>query len=237
MEYKRAIVTGGSQGIGAAIAKTLVRSGYSVLITGRNTQRLNQRRDELSQFGSVYTFAGDLADPDTPRSIIHEAQSAMGGLDLLVNNAGSSFSAAFEQGSLEDWNSVMNINARAPYLLCREALPLLRESSRPAIIQIGSVVSIKGYANQSIYSASKHALAGLTKALAREVQQEGIRVHLLMPGGVATEMITSMRPDIDSSEMILPEEIADWVLFLASRRGNGVTDEIQIRRASKTPWE
>ena len=237
MEHKRAIVTGGSQGIGAAIAETLVKSGYRVLITGRDSQRLDRRREELSQFGTVYTASGDLAEPDTPRRIIAEAQSVLGGLDLLVNNAGSSFSAPFEEGTIDDWDRIMTVNARAPYFVCREALPILKTSPSPVIIQIGSVVGIKGYVNQSIYSASKHALAGFTKALAREVQSDGIRVHMIMPGGVATEMIKSMRPDINTSEMIQPQEIADWVLFLASRRGNAVVDELQIRRATKTPWE
>jgi len=131
----------------------------------------------------------------------------------------------------------MKINARAPFILCREALPWLEQSEIPTIINISSVVGHKGYIRQAAYSASKHALMGFTKALAREAQDRDIRVHALAPGGVATDLVTSMRPDLDTGELIQPEELADIVLFLLLHRGNAVIDEINIRRISNTPWQ
>jgi 3-oxoacyl-[acyl-carrier protein] reductase len=130
----------------------------------------------------------------------------------------------------------MAVNARGPFLLCREAIPYLGRQGGGFIINIASVVAVKGYANQAAYGASKHALLGMSKALAKEVQPAGIRVHVLCPGGVDTQLGGQARPDLDQSVLIQPEEIADLVLFLVTRRGNAVIDEIHVRRATSTPW-
>lgn len=126
----------------------------------------------------------------------------------------------------------MIVNARAPFFLCKEALPLLKKSEKPIVINIASVVGFKGYVNQSVYASSKHALTGFTKVFAKEVQPFGIRVHLISPGGVATKMVTRMRPDINPSELIQPEEVAEIVRFLVTRKGNGVIDQFYLRRYS-----
>ena len=143
----------------------------------------------------------------------------------------------FEDISPEMWDRIMNLNARAPFLMCRAAVPYLRKSEDPIILNISSVVGRKGYARQSAYSASKHALMGFTKALARELSGEGITVVAVSPGAVATELATTMRPDLDTSILIAPEEVAEAALFLLKYRGRGVADEINIRRNSGTPWD
>ena len=97
-------------------------------------------------------------------------------------------------------------------------------------------MGIKGYANQAAYSASKHALMGMSAALAKEVQADGIRVHAICPGGVDTPMVRQARPDLDPAVLMKPQEIADLVLFLVTRRGNAVVDQIHVRRAAATPW-
>jgi 3-oxoacyl-[acyl-carrier protein] reductase len=104
-------------------------------------------------------------------------------------------------------------------------------------VNIASVVAVKGYVNQGAYTASKHALLGFTKVLARELHREGIRVHVISPGGVATDLIPSMRPDIPPETLIQPEEIAEIVWFLLSHRGNAVIDEVNVRRISNEPWK
>ena len=130
----------------------------------------------------------------------------------------------------------MNLNAKTPFFLTQAALPALRRAPHPLIINIGSVVSLKGYENQSLYSASKHALAGWTRSLARETAADGIRVHLIAPGGVDTDLVRLTRPDIDPSDLISPEEIARSVVFLVESRGNAVIDTLEIRREGKIPF-
>jgi 3-oxoacyl-[acyl-carrier protein] reductase len=160
-----------------------------------------------------------------------------GGLDILVNNAGIGLRASVEDTSPEMWDLHMSLNARAPFLLCRAAVPHLRTSTAPAVVNVASVVANKGYEEQAAYTASKHALLGFSKVLARELNPQGIRVHTLCPGGVATELVGEMRPDLDSSVLIQPEEIADLVLYLLSRRGNAVVDNVNVRRSSSEPWK
>jgi NAD(P)-dependent dehydrogenase (short-subunit alcohol dehydrogenase family) len=154
----------------------------------------------------------------------------------LVNNAGITHSGALSETASETWDRLMAVNARGPFLLCREALPLLREAPRGCIINISSVVGVKGYARQTAYTASKHALRGFSIALAEELRETRIRVHVVCPGGVATEMVSRVRPDIAPEELIAPEEIAELVLYLASHQGNAVMDEIRLRRATAAPW-
>ena len=233
-----ALVTGGSRGIGHAIACTLATAGYDVAITGRHTAQLTQAVAAIEALGAhSYAITADLERPEAPAQVVHQAVSAMGGIDLLVNCAGLSLSGGFEEASVEDWNRIFAVNARAPFFICREALPYLKQSSRPIVINVASVVGFKGYVHQSVYASSKHALTGFTKVFAKEVQPFGIRVHLISPGGVATEMVTRMRPDIDTSELIQPDEIAGIVRYILSCHGNGTVDQFYIRRFSGLPFD
>ena len=159
-----------------------------------------------------------------------------GRLDIVVNNAGIGVYGLLEHATTVQWDAMMNINARGTFLLCRQAIPHLRQHKPSYIVNITSVVGVKGYANQALYSASKHAVMGMSKALAKEVQKDGIRVHAICPGGVDTDMAGQARPDLDRSILIQPDEIADVVLFLVTRAGNAVIDQIDMRRETGTPW-
>ena len=159
-----------------------------------------------------------------------------GGIDLLVNNAGYAISKSLEETDYHEWDHSMAVNARAPFFICKEAIPYLRESACATIINISSVVGRLGYVHQAAYAASKHALMGFSKVLAKEVQPLGIRVHTIAPGGVATDMVKTMRADIDVSQLIQPEEIADIVEFFLRHRGNAMIDNIDVRRANGTPF-
>lgn len=226
-----ALVTGASRGIGKAIVLELARLGYDLAIVGRNRASLEKVAEEVAGVRAV-PIEADLAKAESAGAIVEQTIRAFGGIDVLINCAGIPQKGPFMEVTPEQWNAVFAVNARAPFFLCQAALPYLKQSSKPVVINISSVVGFKGYIQQSVYSSSKHALAGFTKVFAKEVQPFGIRVHLISPGGVATEMVTKMRPDIDPSELIQPEEIAEIVRFLLTRKGNGTLDEFYIRRYS-----
>lgn len=230
---KTAVVTGASKGIGKVIALKLASIGYSLAIIARNEKQLDDLKAEIEKCGvSCLVLAADLSDEKTPERIIEETISHFGRLDLLINNAGSAQSADIFETDEATWNAIFNVNARAPFFLCKAAIPHLKKSEHPIIINIGSVVGFKGYKGQAAYSSSKHALAGFTKVLAKEVQDDGIQVHLISPGGVNTEMIREMRPDINADELIQPEEIAELIEFLVTRKGRGTIDHFYLRRKS-----
>ena len=163
-------------------------------------------------------------------------KAAAKGVDILINNAGLAFSAPVEDTDMQTFDKIMALNFRAPVLITKEALFYLTKSKRASIINIASVVAHNGYPLQSAYSASKHALLGFTKSLAAELFSKGIRVHVISPGGVYTDMIKIARPDLTSEGMIMPEDVAETVLFLLKNRTNAVIDEISLHRVGKQPF-
>ncbi len=238
MQNPTAIVTGASKGIGKAIARKLASLGYNLAMVARNEQQLEEFKNELHPFSGEYlALSADLSEEDVFEAIIKKTHAVFGRIDLLVNNAGLAHSASIVETGFETWDKIFRINARAPFFLCREAIPYLKKSPNPFIINIGSVVDFKGYALQAAYASSKHALAGFTKVLAKEVQEDGIRVHLISPGGVNTEMVSEMRPDIDVQQLIDPEEIAGIVEFIITQKGKGTIDHFYIRRQSGKPFD
>ncbi len=232
-----ALVTGAGRGIGRAIALTLARHGVKVALAARSAGELERVCAEIGQGGGeARAFTADLEDVEAPGRLVRSIVEAFGRLDILVNNAGTAAGGPISRTTVEEWDHLMAINARAPFLLCREALPHLKRSGHGRIVNMSSVVGYKGYVNQGAYSASKHALAGFTKVLAQEVMADGIRVHLVSPGGVDTPLAAQMRPDLDRSGLTTPEEVAETILFLLCQEGNAIVDEVNIRRPGKSPW-
>lgn len=231
------IVTGASQGIGRSIALALARNGARLSLAARTEEGLRAVQGEIEALGGqAASFATDMSrEPEVAR-LVGDTVERFGRLDIVVNNAAIGIFGPLVETTTEQWDRIMAVNVRGPFLLCREAVPHLRRQERGFVINIASVVGVKGYANQAAYSASKHALMGMSKALAREVHRDGIRVHAICPGGVDTPMATQARPDLDRSILMQPEEIADIVLFLVTRQGNAVVDEIHVRRAVSTPF-
>lgn len=159
-----ALVTGATKGIGKVIALKLAELGYDLMIVGRNHTELLNTKKEVEKYKVKCALAiADLAEIDTPSCVVNKLMKEFGGLDVVVNNAGLAKSLPIKETSIDVWDKIFKVNARAPYFICKEAVPYLKRSKNPVIINIGSVVDFKGYINQSAYASSKHALAGFTK--------------------------------------------------------------------------
>jgi 3-oxoacyl-[acyl-carrier protein] reductase len=232
-----AIVTGASRGIGRSISLELARHGARVALAARTEAQLRAVQAEIEAHGgAAISIATDVTLEADIAALVRRTVERWGRLDIIVNNAGVGSFGPLIETTAEQWDHVMAVNARAPYLLCRDAIPYLRQQPRSFIVNITSVVGVKGYINQALYSASKHAVMGMSKALAKEVQKDGIRVHAICPGGVDTDLAGQARPDLDRSVLMKPEEVAEVVLFLVTRRGNAIIDQVDMRRESSTPW-
>ena len=232
-----AIITGSGSGIGKATALALAQEGMKIVLCGRTVSKLEETAKLVEEAGGkALIVSGDLRDESYIIRIVDETMEAFGRIDVLINNAGVSLAKPVVDCTAEEFDQNMDTNMKAPFLLCKYSIPHMRKSDCGTIINIASVVGHKGYVNQSLYGASKHAITGFTKVLAKEVQEDGIRVHLLSPGGVYTEMVANVRPDLDPTYLIKPVDIADIILFLLKSRGNAVIDSINIRRVNNTPF-
>lgn len=237
LKGKIALITGASGGIGSCIARRFAQDGISLALLGRSKEKLAATAASIREYGvETLLLPGDLLDDAYLEDCFAAVKERFGGLDILVNNAGMALSRSFEETTMAEFDRIMALNARVPYLTCHLALPLLRCSECASILNIASVVAHKGYPLQSAYAASKHALAGFTKSLASEVYREDIRVHLISPGGVFTDMVRIARPDLTGEDMILPEDIAEIAAFFIEHRTNAVIDEICVHRSGKEPF-
>ena len=237
LKGKIALITGASGGIGSCIARRFAQDGISLALLGRSEEKLAATAASVREYGvETLLLPGDLLDDAYLEDCFAAVKERFGGLDILVNNAGIALSRSFEETTMAEFDRIMALNARVPYLACHLALPLLRCSECASILNIASVVAHKGYPLQSAYAASKHALAGFTKSLASEVYREDIRVHLISPGGVFTDMVRIARPDLTGEDMILPEDIAEIAAFFIEHRTNAVIDEICVHRSGKEPF-
>ena len=237
LKGKVAVITGAGGGIGRATAEKLAQQGMKlVLLGGTNLSKLQKTQSLVQPYGDCLILEGDLTDFSFLSASVERIAEEFGGGDVLINNAGMALNCPFEEVTEAQFDQILKINVKVPYFLTQKLLPFLKKYDSATVINIASVESHAGYPNQSAYVASKHALLGFTKSLAREYYQDGIRVHAICPGGVYTDMVKVARPDLTAEGMIQPEEIADIVWFFLSHRGNAVVDEILVHRVNKEPF-
>jgi len=230
------IVTGATRGIGRAVTAALARRRMDLALVARGREGLAQTRELVESLGArAIEIPCDLADAEATAGVVDKAVAKFGRLDTLVNNAALSYCGPFVETPTDVFDRLLAVNARGPFILCREAIGHLRESPCGTVINILSVASHRGYPLQSAYAASKHALLGITKVLAAELHESGVRVHAITPGGVATELVRETRPDLDVDVLMSPEDIAEAVIYLLTHRTNAMIDELRLRRAVSEP--
>lgn len=238
---KTAFVTGASRGIGREIALTFAREGAAVAAAARSLDQIESLCDEIkSSGGRAIPVRLDLTSEESIKSAIAEARGALGPIDILVNNAAVLLLNKIHETPTATWDRMMSTNVRGVFITCREVLPKMMERRSGRIINVGSTAGRRGYEEQGGYCASKHALVGLSKVLAIETQQYGIRVHMLSPGGVLTELSADLRTSrgeaVDSPEWMTVEEIARAALYLCTQDGAAISDELILRRYASEPW-
>jgi len=226
---KRALITGASGGIGAAIARTLHAAGATVALSGTREAPLNELAAELGDRAHVVPC--NLSDPEAVEALPKSAIAAMGGLDILVNNAGITRDQIFMRMSDDDWASVLDVNLTATMRLCRAVMRPMMKSRWGRIINISSIVAATGNPGQANYAASKAGMIGMTKSIAAEVASRGITANAVAPGFIATAMTEKLTDDqkgkinaqIPAGRMGTPDEISAAVLYLASPEAAYVT--------------
>ena len=238
LKGKVAVVTGAARGIGRMIALRFAQEGADVAFTDlsrdENMETLEKELSDLGVKGKGYV--SDASDFNQAQQTIDQVIADFEKVDVLVNNAGIGLFGQMHEFSTEDLQILLDVNIRGTYLCCREGLRRMIPNKSGYIINISSVVGFKGYPNQSAYTASKHAVVGMTKSLAVEAQPHNIRASLIHPGGVDTDLVHSARPDLDPAILIQPEDIAHTVMYLLSLSERCAVDEIYIRRRGSKPF-
>jgi len=217
LEGHAAIITGGSKGIGKAIAQAFLRQGADVLIAARNDQDLLATLEELTSVsGRVESIQADISKESDVIRIFMEALKLFGKVDILVNNAGFARRAALREMDVQDWDAVIATNLRGAFLCTREALKMMTPRKTGRIINIGSISAQRVRPQSGAYSASKFGLVGLTHVTALEGRDHGISCGILHPGNVRVERRTNGNAPDDIEPMMASDELAEAVLTMAT---------------------
>lgn len=235
LDHRIAIVTGGTKGIGRAIAEALVRSGADVCISARKQDELDTVTAALRVLadGRVEGRVCDVREYEQVRDFISYVSAEFGGLDILVNNAGIGMFETVEQMSPEDFRAILETNLFGVFYACHEAIPVMKRRGGGYIINISSLAGANPHPRMAAYNASKFGLNGFSEALMQEVRHDGIKVSYIMPGSVNTEF-GGDAADESKSWQLQPEDIARVVLDLLHHDDRALASRVEIR-PSKPP--
>ncbi len=231
LENKVAIVTGGSRGIGLAVAAALLQEGVHVTISGVSTDHLQKAADDLTRAtvkgARLMTFAADVRDHRAVQSLVDETARREGGLDILVNNAGVGWFGSVESQVDDDWRRVMDTNVTGIFHCCRAAIPHLRRRGAGYIVNVSSLAGSNPFAGGASYCASKAAVDAFSEALMQEVRHDGIRVSYIKPGSVNTGFMGHADPQ--NEWKLRPEDVAQVVVDLVSHDRRSLPSRVEIR--------
>jgi NAD(P)-dependent dehydrogenase (short-subunit alcohol dehydrogenase family) len=226
---KVAVVTGGTKGIGYAIAETLVRAGASVFICARSREELEAAITSLSEHGTAAGKMCDVRSEEQVKAVLESCERRFGGVDILVNNAGMGvMGKTVEEISPDEFRETLETNVFGVYYGCHHAIPMLRSRGGGYIINISSLAGQNPHPRMAAYNASKYALNGFSEALMQEVRHDGIKVSYICPGSVNTEFGGDTVSD-EKAWQLQPEDIAQVVMNLLEMDDRALPSRVEIR--------
>ncbi len=233
---KVALVTGGTRGIGQAIAAKLAAGGARVGIVGRDTERARSAAGALGGPRAAHGWGADVADPSQVKQVIADAEHELGPIDILVNNAGLTRDGVIVRMSDEAWDAVLDVNLRGAFNTIRAVSRGMMKRRAGRIINVTSIVGLTGNRGQANYAASKAGLVGLTKAVAKELASRNILVNAVAPGFIDTDMTKDLPEEaraalldqIPLGRLGSPADVADVVTFLASDMAGYITGQVLV---------
>jgi NADP-dependent 3-hydroxy acid dehydrogenase YdfG len=231
---KRILITGGTTGIGRATAQLLASEGAKIFIFGRNQEQLDETISAIQQSGAegeCYGMVADVAEPNDIKKVFGQVDAQLGGLDILINNAALAYQSVME-GSYEDWSYIIHTNLLG-YMACSHEAVKRMQNDGGQIVNVGSMSADVREEDSSVYVATKSAIQGFSEALRKEVNPKGIKVTLIEPGAVDTDMQDGSSEDklkkIENMEMLEAKDIANSILYCLCQEKRTAVVSMQIR--------
>jgi 3-oxoacyl-[acyl-carrier protein] reductase len=233
LNNKNCLITGATGGLGQEIAKRLIRDNCNLFLTGQSRTKLQKLKNDLDGIktsdSKVSYCEGDLRKQNHVKKIITKVRRDFNRIDVLINCAGIFHSKPISQSTIQDFDNVLGVNVRAPFLLCKEFSKDMISKKWGRIVNIGSSSSYSGFKNGSIYCSSKHALLGLSRSMFNELKEHGIRTYVISPGSIKTKM-GKLSKDQNYETFLDPSEVAKYVEFVISFDDDLVSEEIRLNR-------
>src|SRR3954452_23508444 len=235
MAGRAALVTGGSSGIGLAVARALGRDGYSLTVSARRADKLSDAVDGLREEGiDAQAVPGNMASEDDIKRVVEEHHSKHGRLDVLINNAGVGIGSPIADAETKKLDMQLDVNLRGVYLVLRECIPMLKEAGaehrKALVVNTASIAGVRGQGWLAAYSATKAAVIGLSQAAHTELSNDGIQVTAFAPGFVDTPMTDWAEDQVSRDQMIRPDDLAEAVRFLLRTSPACIVPEIRFIR-------
>lgn len=235
---KIALVTGGGQGLGEAICTQLTAAGATVVVADVRKEAADAVAGQLNErgLGKAVALRVDVSDAGSAEAAVRQTVGELGRLDFLINNAGVDRTVAIEELSIEDFDRIVAVNLRGPFLMSKFALAEMARQRSGHIVNIVSTAAKRAWANASAYHASKWGLLGFSHALHVEARQQGVKVTAIVAGGMRTPFLLDRFPDLDPSKLQDPRNVAATIQFVLTQPAETVIPEVLVLPMQESSW-
>lgn len=231
------LVTGGGQGLGAAICRTMAEDGAKVIAADVNDAKLESIVNEITDSGgNIKSYKMNVGDEKNVEEVISEIIDEYGHIDAVINNAGIDFTKSIEEISYEEWNKVIQVNLTGPFNVSKAVYPFMKKNGRGHIVNITSTAAKRAWPNASAYHASKWGLLGFSHALHSEARKDNIKVTALVAGGMQTPFILERFPEVDPNVLQDPKNVAETIKYILCQPAASVIPEVMVIPMRETSW-
>jgi NADP-dependent 3-hydroxy acid dehydrogenase YdfG len=231
------LVTGGGQGLGAAICRTMAEDGAKVIAADVNDAKLESIVNEITDSGgNIKSYKMNVGDEKNVEEVISEIIDEYGHIDAVINNAGIDFTKSIEEISYEEWNKVIQVNLTGPFNVSKAVYPFMKKNGSGHIVNITSTAAKRAWPNASAYHASKWGLLGFSHALHSEARKDNIKVTALVAGGMQTPFILERFPEVDPNVLQDPKNVAETIKYILCQPAASVIPEVMVIPMRETSW-
>lgn len=237
LENKVILVTGAGQGLGAAICDVMAAENANVILTDISSESLGKTAKKIHETGcNAQSYVMDVSNDRDVDEVIQAVVDKFGGIDVVINNAGIDFTKSIEEMTVAEWDRVINVNLRGPFIISKKVFAYLKGRGAGHIVNVVSTASKRAWANASAYHASKWGLLGFSHALHVEARKENIKVTAIIAGGMRTPFILERFPETDPGLLQDPKNVADTIRYVLSQPAETVIPEIMVIPMRETSW-